>query len=434
MTGRAAARGQRPLRLRTRSGRGGADHDPAQARPAGLGGRRRTLPGRPRGGPCERDPRCPGRRRAARTPCRTAPIAAGGAARRRGGRDPRPSDGADRQVAKGCDLRIDPSAAHFLAGEQGEPAVRMWVRPRPDDEADVDTAVLFALMAGDISAPVTMNRGMFGWAPTVQLTDVPAPAARPGMAAGDGASACAGQHVVRGGPRRARLHRARSSCRARQLAMIRRGRPPVVADNLRYRGGASWQASRHDENCGDRWRQDRRGADLRAAAQRAMRSKDLVVAEKYPRACGGTGCASTRIRVTDRIADAAEGADVMVDRRQAERRRRGADSAVVGGPRRRARADLVVSLAAGVPTARYENEASRRVPGGPGHAEYADAGRAGRQRYGAGPARSGRSTSNWCAESSARSARCRRCRNRRSMRSPRSPVRVRHTSSWWPRR
>lgn len=73
-------------------------------------------------------------------------------------------------LAQGCEMRIDPSSAHFLTGQQGEPEVRMWVRPRPDDEADVDTAVLFALMTGDICAPVTMNRGMFGWAPTVQLT------------------------------------------------------------------------------------------------------------------------------------------------------------------------------------------------------------------------------------------------------------------------
>jgi hypothetical protein len=73
-------------------------------------------------------------------------------------------------VAKGCDLRVDPSAALFLQGQTGDPVNRMWLRPREQDEADPDTALLFALMAGDISAPVTMNRGMFGWAPTVQLT------------------------------------------------------------------------------------------------------------------------------------------------------------------------------------------------------------------------------------------------------------------------
>lgn len=73
-------------------------------------------------------------------------------------------------VSQGCDMRIDPSSAHFLSGRHGELEVRMWVRPYAGDSADPDTAVYFALMTGDISAPVTMNRGMFGWAPTVQLT------------------------------------------------------------------------------------------------------------------------------------------------------------------------------------------------------------------------------------------------------------------------
>ncbi len=68
-------------------------------------------------------------------------------------------------VARGCDLRVDPSAAHYLSGRQGDPINRMWLRPFADDEADTDTSLLFALMAGDISAPVTMNRGMLGWAP-----------------------------------------------------------------------------------------------------------------------------------------------------------------------------------------------------------------------------------------------------------------------------
>jgi len=83
------------------------------------------------------------------------------------------------KFAGAASLHVDPSTAHFLSGQEGEPAVSMWTRPHPGDETDLDTAVLFALMAGDISAPVTMNRGMFGWAPTVQLTvylrHVPAP-------------------------------------------------------------------------------------------------------------------------------------------------------------------------------------------------------------------------------------------------------------------
>lgn len=70
-------------------------------------------------------------------------------------------------VGQGCDMQIDTTSAHFLTGSQGEAEVRMWVRPRPEDENDLDTAVLFAIMAGDISAPVTMRRrGLFGWAPT----------------------------------------------------------------------------------------------------------------------------------------------------------------------------------------------------------------------------------------------------------------------------
>ncbi|WP_068159077.1 thioesterase family protein [Rhodococcus phenolicus] len=73
-------------------------------------------------------------------------------------------------VCGGADLSVDETSAHFLSGTQGDPVVRMWARPRPGDEADRDTAVLFALMAGDISAPVAMNLGRFGWAPTVQLT------------------------------------------------------------------------------------------------------------------------------------------------------------------------------------------------------------------------------------------------------------------------
>ncbi|MBH0118624.1 thioesterase family protein [Rhodococcus sp. CX] len=73
-------------------------------------------------------------------------------------------------VSGGADLCVDETSAHFLAGRQGEPVVRMWARPRAEDEADRNTAALFALMAGDISAPVAMNLGRFGWAPTVQLT------------------------------------------------------------------------------------------------------------------------------------------------------------------------------------------------------------------------------------------------------------------------
>ncbi|MDG3016360.1 thioesterase family protein [Corynebacteriales bacterium D3-21] len=68
-------------------------------------------------------------------------------------------------LAQVCDVRFDPASTAFLDGGPGAPEVRLWVRPKQEA-----TSALFALMAGDISAPVTLNLGRFGWAPTVQLT------------------------------------------------------------------------------------------------------------------------------------------------------------------------------------------------------------------------------------------------------------------------
>jgi len=45
------------------------------------------------------------------------------------------------------------------------PVIQNWVRPR-----DVAPDVLFALMCGDVSAPVSFAVNRTGWAPTVQLT------------------------------------------------------------------------------------------------------------------------------------------------------------------------------------------------------------------------------------------------------------------------
>ena len=65
-----------------------------------------------------------------------------------------------------CDVRLDPNGAGFLHGHTGDPPrLRLWVRPRGEQ---VDP--LFALVAGDISMPVTFNLGRFGWSPTVQIT------------------------------------------------------------------------------------------------------------------------------------------------------------------------------------------------------------------------------------------------------------------------
>ncbi|CAN5523452.1 thioesterase family protein [soil metagenome] len=67
-------------------------------------------------------------------------------------------------LAAGCDIRPDLSRLRPGADE-GAPRTRIWVRPRheaPD--------LLFALLCGDISAPVTFAVGRRGWAPTFQRT------------------------------------------------------------------------------------------------------------------------------------------------------------------------------------------------------------------------------------------------------------------------
>ncbi|MET7768511.1 thioesterase family protein [Nocardia sp. NPDC005366] len=73
-------------------------------------------------------------------------------------------------VGKGADLRLDRDWARFLDGEHGEPRLRLWMRPRAGDQADPQVAAYFAMMAADMSPPVPMNLGHFGWAPTVQMT------------------------------------------------------------------------------------------------------------------------------------------------------------------------------------------------------------------------------------------------------------------------
>ncbi|HJQ45424.1 MAG TPA: thioesterase family protein [Amycolatopsis sp.] len=69
-------------------------------------------------------------------------------------------------LAKGCDVRLDPVTAGYLSGRAGDPPrMRLWVRPR-HSVADP----YFVLVAADINPPVVFNLGRFGWAPTTQLT------------------------------------------------------------------------------------------------------------------------------------------------------------------------------------------------------------------------------------------------------------------------
>lgn len=67
-------------------------------------------------------------------------------------------------LAHGCDLRPSLTSLRPRA-DGGPPVFEYWVRPR-----GMPADVLFALLCGDVSAPVTFAMGRYGWAPTVQLT------------------------------------------------------------------------------------------------------------------------------------------------------------------------------------------------------------------------------------------------------------------------
>lgn len=63
------------------------------------------------------------------------------------------------------DFVIDSATFPAASGGRGEPVIRGWVRPK------VGPAHLpFVTLVADISPPVVMNLGIFGWAPTVTLS------------------------------------------------------------------------------------------------------------------------------------------------------------------------------------------------------------------------------------------------------------------------
>ena len=104
-------------------------------------------------------------------------------------------------LAEGCDIR--PALTTYgPRSDGGPPVIEMWVRPR-----DVAPDVLFALMCGDVSAPVTFAVNRTGWAPTVQLTAYLRALPADGWLAGDVHHHADRPGLVRRGPRRRRLRR-----------------------------------------------------------------------------------------------------------------------------------------------------------------------------------------------------------------------------------
>jgi Thioesterase-like superfamily len=69
-------------------------------------------------------------------------------------------------LGEGCDVRPVMSTLAPVPDRRAgrPPVIQMWARPR-----GVAPDALFALMCGDLSAPVTFAVDRMGWAPTIQL-------------------------------------------------------------------------------------------------------------------------------------------------------------------------------------------------------------------------------------------------------------------------
>ncbi|NMO03886.1 thioesterase family protein [Gordonia sp. TBRC 11910] len=68
-------------------------------------------------------------------------------------------------VANAIEFVIDPSTFGPAGGDTSRPVISGWVRPL-DGDPDLD----FLTLVCDVSPPVVFNLGLFGWAPTVQLS------------------------------------------------------------------------------------------------------------------------------------------------------------------------------------------------------------------------------------------------------------------------
>jgi acyl-coenzyme A thioesterase PaaI-like protein len=68
-------------------------------------------------------------------------------------------------LSAAIDVAVEERSLAFMRGEKGDPVIQMWARPK-----DTEPDGLFAILCGDLSAPVVMNLHLFGWAPTLQLT------------------------------------------------------------------------------------------------------------------------------------------------------------------------------------------------------------------------------------------------------------------------
>lgn len=80
---------------------------------------------------------------------------------------PQMPDGTPVPLLEVMEVRIDPACAGWFRGRPGGvPEMRAWVRER----GDLAPSPLAVVVATDVLPPVVFELGLFGWAPTVEMT------------------------------------------------------------------------------------------------------------------------------------------------------------------------------------------------------------------------------------------------------------------------
>lgn len=79
---------------------------------------------------------------------------------------PRLPDGTPVPILQSLDVRLDPACVGWFTGRPaGVPEMRAWVR-----EPGLPTSTLATIVATDVLPPVVFEMGLFGWAPTVEMS------------------------------------------------------------------------------------------------------------------------------------------------------------------------------------------------------------------------------------------------------------------------
>jgi Thioesterase-like superfamily len=80
---------------------------------------------------------------------------------------PRLPDGTPVPILEAMEVRLDPACVGWYTGHPGGvPEIRAWVRERDA----LATSPLAVIVTTDVAPPVVFEMGLFGWAPTVEMS------------------------------------------------------------------------------------------------------------------------------------------------------------------------------------------------------------------------------------------------------------------------